>query len=168
MLERLLDRLSPAATSVHKMRGIRGIPVIVSGSLVESPAVLAAIEECGGRIVGDDLCTGYRHMMPVCGQGSDPVKRLVDRLCRRYPCPARSRAEDRGRQLIGLMKDSAAQGIVFLTQKFCTPHLADYPRIFSMLKKNGYPSLLLEFDEIWQVDGQMKTRLDAFFEIIDR
>jgi benzoyl-CoA reductase/2-hydroxyglutaryl-CoA dehydratase subunit BcrC/BadD/HgdB len=57
--------------------------------------------------------------------------------------------------------------VIFLFQKFCTPHLADYPVIKEMLDKEGMQSIMLEMDETGIMEGQLQTRLEGFFEVID-
>jgi len=143
-----------------------GIPVLVSGSLIEEPRVLAILEESGGKVVADDLCTGFRHFFPADGQGSSPMDRLIDRYMNRFPCPARSRAEDRAARLAELIQRSAAKGVVFVLQKFCTPHLADHPTLVSMLKEWDMPTVMVEMEEAAINEGQLRTRLEAFFEML--
>lgn len=54
-----------------------------------------------------------------------------------------------------------------MLQKFCTPHLADYPTLSNELRKEGVPSILIEMDETWQMEGQLKTRIEGFFEMLE-
>jgi benzoyl-CoA reductase/2-hydroxyglutaryl-CoA dehydratase subunit BcrC/BadD/HgdB len=145
-----------------------GIPVLVSGSLVEEPRILELVEESGGRVVADDLCTGLRHFHPAAGEGQSAMERLIDRYTRRMPCPARSRAEERCSIILELMKRSGATAVVFLFQKFCTPHLADHPVLATALKDKGIPSIALEMGETGAVEGQARTRLEAFFEMLEK
>jgi benzoyl-CoA reductase subunit C len=160
MLEDLMEALpdeAPANT---------GIPVLVSGSLVEDPEFLNFIEESGGLVVADDLCTGYRAFNPVDGHGSDPLDRLMDRTMNHFPCPTRSSAEDRIPRLLGLMERSGAKAVVFLIQKFCTPHLGDHPTLKAELNRLTIPSILIEIEEAGTMEGQNKTRLVGFFEML--
>ena len=145
-----------------------GIPVLVSGSIVERPEVMDMIEACGGKIVADDLCNGLRQILPKDGKGETPMDRLIHRTMNRFPCPSRSRAADRILRLMDLLKQSHAKGVIFLVQKFCTPHLSDIPMLSESLKEAGFPSLVIEMDETWQMEGQVKTRLEGFFEMIGR
>ena len=141
------------------------VPVLVSGSLVERPEVMDMIEASGGRIVADDLCNGLRQILPVDGKGETPMDRLIHRTLNRFPCPSRSRAVDRSRRLLDILHQARAKGVLFLVQKFCTPHLADIPMLSGLLKEKGYPAIVIEMDESWQMEGQIKTRLEGFFEI---
>jgi benzoyl-CoA reductase/2-hydroxyglutaryl-CoA dehydratase subunit BcrC/BadD/HgdB len=143
-----------------------GIPVLVSGSLVEQLWIFDLLEAAGGRVVADDLCNGYRYCQPADGSGADPMDRLIDRYIQRFPCPARSTVQERVPQVRALLEKSGARGAIFLFQKFCTPHLADYPALAAELKNAGIPVLLVEMDESGNIEGQLKTRFGAFFEMI--
>ncbi|MCX5997969.1 MAG: 2-hydroxyacyl-CoA dehydratase family protein [Chloroflexi bacterium] len=116
--------------------------------------------------MADDLCNGYRFCEPADGSGKDPMERLIDRYIHRFPCPARATIEDRVPRVRELVERSGARGVIFLFQKFCTPHLADYPALAAELKNGGIPVLLVEMDESGNIEGQLKTRFEAFFEII--
>ena len=94
------------------------------------------------------------------------MDRLIDRYMNRFPCPARSRVENRVNRILELVQTSGARGVIFVLQKFCTPHLADYPTLSGEHKKNGFPSLLIEMDETWHMEAQLKTRLESFFEMM--
>jgi benzoyl-CoA reductase/2-hydroxyglutaryl-CoA dehydratase subunit BcrC/BadD/HgdB len=144
-----------------------GVPILVSGSLIESAAVMETIETSGGTVVADDLCTGLRAFSPPPAGKAAPFDRLMDRHFNRVPCPSRVRAEDRLARIRGLLDRSGARGVLFVVQKFCTPHLADYPFLSTELKKEGIPVLLVEMDENWQTQGQFETRLEAFFEMLN-
>ena len=153
----LKDVVSPPKT---------GIPVLVSGSLIESAAVMEAIENSGGVVVADDLCTGLRTFSSSPVSDGPPFDRLIDRHFNRVHCASRSKAEERLVQIRRLLDRSGARGVLFVLQKFCTPHLADYPLLSANLKKEGIPVLLAEMDETWQTEGQFRTRLEAFYEML--
>jgi benzoyl-CoA reductase/2-hydroxyglutaryl-CoA dehydratase subunit BcrC/BadD/HgdB len=160
-LNKLVSQVKNSGLSDRK-----GVPVLVSGSLVESPGILEILEASGGRVVADDLCTGYRHIHPASGEGRNPLDRLVDRYMRRFPCPARSRAVDRAQLMMELIRRSGAKAVVFLLQKFCTPHLADIPILTGVLKNEGIPAIMVEMEESGLMEGQLRTRLEGFFEMI--
>lgn len=96
------------------------------------------------------------------------MARLIDRSVNRLPCPSRSRARQRIPFLIDLIWRSGTRGVIFLFQKFCTPHLADYPILRDELRKEGIPSLTLEMEATGIMEGQLKTRLQSFMEMLER
>jgi benzoyl-CoA reductase/2-hydroxyglutaryl-CoA dehydratase subunit BcrC/BadD/HgdB len=160
MLKKLMAHI-PNDSPVKK----ESCPVLVTGSLIENSELLDIIESSGGRVVADDLCNGFRQMFPPQGQGETPMDRLIDRYMSRFPCPARSRVENRVIRILDLARASGARCVIFMLQKYCTPHLADYPTLSEALKKNGFQSLLIEMDESWQIAEQARTRLESFFEM---
>jgi benzoyl-CoA reductase/2-hydroxyglutaryl-CoA dehydratase subunit BcrC/BadD/HgdB len=143
-----------------------GTRVLVSGGPLETDEVLRSIEAAGGRVAADDLCSGVRGFDPPDGRGDSPLDRLVDRYSFRRPCPARARAEDRLPILLADLDSSGSRAVIFVIQKFCTPHLADLPTLTRGLRDAGYPSLVLELEETGPGRGQVGTRLQAFFEML--
>ncbi len=166
--ETYLEMLETLHTELFKMDvpEQKGVPVLVSGSLIETPEVLEFLEESGGRIVTDDLCSGLRPANAYAGASPDPLKQLTGLHFSRFPCPSRSRAEDRLPLLIDQIEKSGAKGVVFMFQKFCTPHLCDYPFLSKRLQESNIPSVMIELEETWQANAQTGTRLEGLFEII--
>ncbi len=161
----MLRDLADAAGTVPETEE-QGVPVMVSGSVLDDPRVLEILESCGGRVVGDDLCTGRRTFVPPAGGGDDSVDRLMDRHFRRFPCPARMKAQERAPLVAGLAETFGARGVIFLMQKFCSPHLADLPVVLEDLAARGVKGLVLELEETALNEGQMRTRLESFFEML--
>jgi benzoyl-CoA reductase/2-hydroxyglutaryl-CoA dehydratase subunit BcrC/BadD/HgdB len=162
---KLLTNLTGALDG-QKAISVKGIPVLVSGSLVEQMWIFDLLEATGGRVVADDLCNGYRYCDPADGSGANPIDLLIDRYMHRFPCPSRSTIEDRVPRVRELVEKSGAKGVIFLFQKFCTPHLADYPALSEALRNDDIPVLSIEMDESGNIEGQLKTRFGAFFEMI--
>ncbi len=161
----MLKALKKTLVSMHAPQS-DGIPVLVSGSLIEEPRILEVVEESGGTVVADDLCTGYRNFQPPDGKGDNPIDRLIDRIMNHFPCPSRSRVQDRIPLLLDLLKKSGARGILFIFQKFCTPHLADHPILIEEFRKMDIPSLMFEMEETGIMEGQLRTRVEGFFEML--
>jgi len=166
--EEYLKMLKQLNTDIEKTetKSNTHTPVLISGSVIEELRYLDIIEASGGSIVGDDLCTGLRYFDHSDKAVHDPMERIIDRHFTRLPCPARSRGVERAHLLIELARQSKAKGLIFLFQKFCTPHLADYPVIKDMLDQHGLQSIMLEMDETGIMEGQFQTRLEGFFEVI--
>jgi benzoyl-CoA reductase/2-hydroxyglutaryl-CoA dehydratase subunit BcrC/BadD/HgdB len=164
LLDTLMDELNTAPR-----KNFAGVPLLVSGSLVESTDVLTTLDSLGARVVADDLCTGYRHFDPVDGSGESAMDRLVDRYIKRAPCASRARAEIRAAFLDRLVDESGARAVVFMFQKFCTPHLGDYPFLKKHLDGRGIRSLMVELEETDDAGGgRLATRLEGFLEILNQ
>jgi benzoyl-CoA reductase/2-hydroxyglutaryl-CoA dehydratase subunit BcrC/BadD/HgdB len=65
-----------------------------------------------------------------------------------------------------LVADLRIDGIIFYTLKFCDPFLYDVPVLRSELAARGIPSLVLEGDYTPGTLGRVKTRIQAFIEML--
>ncbi len=168
-LSSLLARL--AAELKEKTKGAlpdgKSKRLVLAGGFCDQPEIWDAIAEAGGEVVGDDLCTGCRGVSTLVDEQGDPLEALADRYLGRPICPAKHRGlTGRGEDLLTLVREKEASGVIFLQLKFCDPHGFDYPCLLDCLKKAGIPSLLLELDCQSQAEGQIKTRIEAFLEMI--
>jgi benzoyl-CoA reductase/2-hydroxyglutaryl-CoA dehydratase subunit BcrC/BadD/HgdB len=82
-------------------------------------------------------------------------------------CPAKHAGiHNRGQYLLDKVKAYNADGVVFLLLKFCDPHGFDYPYMKAMLDKENIPSLLFEIEDQISSEGQLRTRCEAFLEML--
>jgi benzoyl-CoA reductase/2-hydroxyglutaryl-CoA dehydratase subunit BcrC/BadD/HgdB len=82
-------------------------------------------------------------------------------------CPAKhSGTNDRRERLVEMVLKKGVQGVIFFFLKFCDPHAFDYPYLQEALEKAGIPSLVVEVEDQLQAEGQLRTRLEAFIEMI--
>ena len=55
---------------------------------------------------------------------------------------------------------------MFVHQKFCDPHLSDYPFLKEILDASGVVSLQIEL-EGEGFTGQVRTRIESFMEMLE-
>ncbi len=148
------------------------VRVVLSGSLCEVPSreVLNIIEESGCTVVDDDLYTGRRYVAADLSVDGDPMEAIASRhLDMAIPCPTRfDQGNDLGDYLIKLVNNSRAQGVIFLIVKFCQPHDMYYPYLVEKLQDAGIPNMMIETEHEMPSVGQVKTRVQAYIEMIRR
>lgn len=141
--------------------------LVLAGGICSHPDIYDAIEQAGGVVAGDDLCTGERYFEGTIDEKMEPLEAIAKRIFERSICPAKHAGlTDRGEHLIARVKASKADGVVFLLLKFCDPHAFDYPYIRETLVRANIPSLLLEMEDQVQSGGQLQTRLETFVQIL--
>lgn len=140
------------------------VRLLVSGHIVEDPDVLRVIEDSGGLIVSDDLDTGSRYFWSLTDGAAKPVEAISKRYFE-LPSPYGSSFEDRIEYLKAMVKEFQVDGIVFPTRKFCDPYLFDYAVLGRVMKEDGVPSMLLEY-EYPLAKASLKTRVEAFVEMV--
>ena len=74
--------------------------------------------------------------------------------------------ERRFEYLKELVESSGAAGVIYSTVKFCDSHLYDLPLLDKDLRQAGIPFLWLENDYEWTGLGQLRTRVEAFLEML--
>lgn len=141
--------------------------LILSGGVCNAPDVYGMIADAGGAVVWDDLCTGGRAFEEPISLDGDPIEGMADRLVKRVVCPAKHGGlTNRADHLVSLVKEKNARGVIFLLLKFCDPHAFDYPYLKAALDREGIPSLLMEVEDPLPPEGQLRTRIEAFLEMM--
>jgi len=176
LLEKVAEELEKkslaqaVAGSVQKGTAVSGPArkrIFLSGGVCNHPDIYTIIEEAGGEVVGDDLCTGSRYFSGQIDEKADPVTAIADRYLERVVCPAKHRGlTDRADHLVRLVREKRVQGVIFFLLKFCDPHAFDYPYLKEALDQAGIPSMLLEVEDRLPADGQLRTRFETFVEMI--
>lgn len=142
--------------------------VFVTGSACWNGDYLAALEESGCCVGGDDLCTGARMFdVPEPGEGT-PLERLTRMYLDRAPCPSKSVSTAAAcRRLTKRAKACGAEGIVFLLTKFCDPWAFDRVLLGKAAAEAGLPALTVEIEQHTPPPAQMRTRFEAFAEQLE-
>lgn len=141
--------------------------LVLSGGICNHPDVYDTIENAGGVVAGDDLCTGSRYFEGAINDHLSPLEAMAERYTKRAVCPAKHFGlTSRGENLVRTVRECGADGVIFMLLKFCDPHAFDYPYLKEMLDREKIPSLLLEMEEQTQAGGQLQTRLETFIQIL--
>jgi benzoyl-CoA reductase subunit C len=142
--------------------------VVVEGAFCEQPplGLLEVLEEAGCYVVEDDFLLGWRWFTADVTANGDPFERLarayVDRAV-----PSSTRHESRAHRadgLIGKVRRSRADAVVFTPAKFCEPALFDYVLMKQGLERAGIPHLLVEFEEKMWTFERTRNEIETFVE----
>ncbi|PJB38779.1 MAG: benzoyl-CoA reductase, partial [Deltaproteobacteria bacterium CG_4_9_14_3_um_filter_44_9] len=165
----LLESLLPELEGRKEPTGDK-IRVVLSGGLCQTPhtAILDLIEETGMVVVDDDIYIGSRYFANDVTLGDNPMESLADRYMKKTP-PDPTMGDWNTLwtdYMVDKVKENSAKGMVSLLIKYCPPHLCYYPDIRRRFDKEGIPEVLLEVEhEIVSLE-QVRTRLQAFIEVI--
>ena len=141
--------------------------VVVAGSVCQAADFIVAIENTGCIVVDDDLCVGTRSFLQPSSPDSDPMDALTQSYMARTPCPAIHKpGYDPAATLVEKVRQSTADGVVFLITKYCDPFGFDYPYLCEKLEAENIPTLMLEVEQHLPVPEQLRTRMEAFVEIL--
>jgi len=163
LVRALTRELKAAGTTVTDDRP----PVFVAGGMCRSSEFIQLIEESGCYVSGDDLCTGYRAFDFQEEKGDTPLEELARIYLARTPCPAFHQAgRNPGDTLVASVKRDNARGVVFLLTSFCDPVAFDHVPMMQALEKAGIPALTLSVEQHRDPPEQLRTRVQAFAEML--
>ena len=144
-----------------------GKRIVLAGGICNHPDIYRIIEEAGGVVVWDDFCTGSRYFEESVKENADPIAAIAGRYIERPVCPAKHAGIfTRGENLLRIVKEKDASGVVFFFLKFCDPHAFDYPYMKEFLDREGIPSMMLEVEDQLPSEGQLRTRFETFVDML--
>ena len=145
-----------------------GVRLLVSGSVMDNSELLRLIESVGGCVVADDLCTGSRYFWNLVKENGEPMRAIAERYLRKIPCPFMHSSEERFKHAREMAKVYNVKGAIIFTFKFCDVHGFDAPLLAEELReKEGIPVLCLEWEHSLSGIAQLKTRIEAFIEMLE-
>ncbi len=162
LVQKLLDELRSLPRLENK-----AVRLVLYGNVCDDPGLMHLFDELDTVVVDDDLCTGSRYFLHIEPSDGEPLRSLAQRYLRRVPCPSKHSSDfDRRRYLVNMVRQSKADGIVMLLLKFCDPHAFDYPDVAKQLAAANIPHLLIETEIQPASIEQIRTRLQAFVEML--
>jgi benzoyl-CoA reductase/2-hydroxyglutaryl-CoA dehydratase subunit BcrC/BadD/HgdB len=126
------------------------------------------IEKAGAVVVGEETCTGERYFRNLT-EPADDVNEMLANIAKRSmktncACftPNHGRIED----IIAMKHELKADGVIDLALQFCQSYSIESFTVGKELEKHNIPYLKLESDFSKEDQGQLKTRIDAFLEML--
>lgn len=162
-LEALLDYLKG-----RKIDGKDELRILVVGSELDNSDYIKIIEDAGAIVVADDLCTGSRYFTDPVGTDGDSLQALAKRYISKTPCARMYPVSKIFTHVKEQIKAYKVQGIVYEVIKFCDTYGENVPLFRNFIKDLDIPVLQLSREYALSGVGQMKTRIQAFFESIER
>ncbi len=151
--------------------GSNGPKVMIVGNFITEEKLWDMFQELDMGIAADDLCISSRYYEGQVGAVESLSRtEMLELLSKRYlDKPACMRMADTGRKLeevIAKVQVNGVQGVIFISLKFCDTMLYSFPLIRKELAKLNIPVLYLEIEYNNFSEGQIKTRMQAFLEML--
>ena len=152
--------------------------LLVWGPEIDDPALYELIEDLGSNVVADDQCIGTRFFLHDVEKAADPLDSLSKHYLEDQYCPRIIRGkgegwatrqqdlDDRFGHVARLAKDFSVDGAILYVMKYCDLHEFDVPDMSDYLTKQGYPALHVETDYSMAAVAGLRTRVEAFLEMI--
>ena len=170
--EKLIKSLEQVYRHLKGMPAPAGNPLrlMISGSIMADGdrRLLGIVEgELGARVVLEDHCAGTRPFYHSIVETGDPYLALANGYLDQAPC-ARMKPLDDGIQFSGkLAQEYAVDGVIYVFLKFCACYGVSKKDFVTEFQKKGLPVMELSSDYSESDLGQLKTRIEAFIEVLN-
>jgi benzoyl-CoA reductase subunit C len=168
---KLLRELRERMSRRDRLPSGDGPRIHISGTILPPDLELfQLVEELGGIVVSDDLCTGSRYFWGQVDASKPPLEALVEYyLYAKSHCPwvyGDETWEKRAQYVKEMLQTYRVDGVISCAQKWCDPFLFHQPILVGELKSLGFPVLSIEVDQAFDI-APLRTRLQAFFEMVE-
>ena len=172
-INELCDEL---ADRVKSNKGVseKGSPrILVAGSPMAIPnwKLHAIIEGSGATVVGEESCVGERNFKALLDENFSSLDEGFQKIADRYMsinCACFTPNDERLKDIEDIAKTLKADGIIHYAIQFCTPYMMEAYKVKKLAEKMGIQLLRVETDYSMEDMGQLKTRIEAFLEIIEK
>ena len=151
-------------------QGKKHLRLMISGSVMADGdrRLLDIIEgELDARVVIEDHCAGARPFYHTIAESGDPYMALANGYLDQAPC-ARMKPLDDGIDFSAkLAQDYAVDGVIYVYLKFCACYGVSKKDFIGRFQKLGLPVLEISSDYSESDHGQLRTRIEAFIEVLN-
>ena len=130
--------------------------------------VVELIEEAGGKIVIEEICEGLRYYWNSIENKGNLFQSLAKGyLMDRVPCAfMRNSAKKRLDFALKLIKEFSVSGVIWYELLCCETYDSESYFFAQRMREHNIPVLIIESDYGLAATGQLKTRIEAFMEIL--
>jgi benzoyl-CoA reductase subunit C len=148
--------------------------ILLVGDQIDDVAIINAIEGAEAYQVMDDLSTGSKMYWGDVDATADPVRGITERYLKKLKFPTTFVAGDtypetleaRFGHLRRYVQEFKVNGAILFIYKYCDPYGFEVPAMKSFIESAGTPVLYIEDEYSTSSLGRVKTRIEAFLEMI--
>jgi benzoyl-CoA reductase/2-hydroxyglutaryl-CoA dehydratase subunit BcrC/BadD/HgdB len=171
MLNALCDELDKRVAAGQGVAPVNAPRILISGSPMAIPnwKLHHVIESAGAVVVCEESCTGTRFfselVKPTRNNLDEQLKAIADRYMNIH-CACFTPNDERLDDVVRLANEYHADGVMHYNLQFCHTYANEAVRMEHNLEEAGIPLLRIETDYSDEDAGQLKTRIEAFLEMI--
>lgn len=127
------------------------------------------VESSGAVIVGEESCIGTRNIRDLVDESGNTLEEMLDALVDRYmriDCACFTPNQERLQNIVSMAKALQVKGVIHFALNFCQPYAIEAFKVGKALEAAGIPMLSIETDYSMEDVEQLKTRVEAFLEMV--
>ena len=171
-MARLNDELESRRDKGRVVVGRDAPRVLIAGCAPIFPnwKLPSLIEEMGAVIVADESCMGSRYLYDPIGVSEKSMRNMMSGIAARClmpcVCPSFTPNEDRLYRLLQMVEAFKVGGVIYHVLKGCVVYDFELIRVEKIMKERNIPLLRVETDYSPEDIEQLRTRIEAFIEMI--
>ena len=127
------------------------------------------VETSGAVIVGEESCVGERGTRNLTDESGETVDEMMEAIVDRYfqvDCAIFTPNPERLNHIQEMVAAYKADGVIHYGLQFCQPYLMESMPVEKALEAKNIPTLRIETDYSMEDVGQLRTRVEAFVEML--
>lgn len=169
----LCDELEKRVASGKGVAAENARRILISGSPMAIPnwKLHHILETAGAVVVCEESCTGTRFFSDLVTQNQSTLEEQLRAIAERYMqihCACFTPNDERLDDIVRLAREYQVDGVVHYNLQFCHTYANEAVKVEKRLAKEGIPLLRIETDYSDEDTGQLRTRVEAFLEMIRR
>ncbi len=128
------------------------------------------LAEAGAQVVADETCAGTQRLYEPVEARETSLRNLVEAVADKHllpcTCPCFADSTDRVNRLLELADEFAVQGVVYHSLRLCALFDMEALTVQQAARERGLPMLVLNTDFSQEDTGQLRTRVQAFVEML--
>jgi benzoyl-CoA reductase/2-hydroxyglutaryl-CoA dehydratase subunit BcrC/BadD/HgdB len=142
--------------------------LMILGGHVNDPGLVEVIESQGGLVVADRVCTGSLPGLSIIDENKAPLVALAEHTMTKADCPRMMDFDGRLERTLNAVEEYRVDGVIIETIKFCDTWSLEATEVVKRLRDRDIPVLRLEREYRLSGEGQIRTRVQAFLESMDK
>ncbi|MCX7916858.1 MAG: 2-hydroxyacyl-CoA dehydratase family protein, partial [bacterium] len=132
--------------------------------------VLEILEEIGCYVACDIMCSAFGHLFNPVEIDEETERSIIRTLALKYIAPSLCSCfigiDKLINAILELVEKYNIDGVIYYNLRLCNVFEMNIPILRNILKEKGIPFLSLKTDLSKEDTGQLKTRIEAFLEMI--
>jgi len=150
--------------------------IMIVGDQIDDVALIEIIEKTGASMVMDDTSIGSKIYWSDVELTKNPIYGIAERYLKKMKLPTfyreteesyQNNLEERFGHLRQFIKDFKVDGVILFIYQYCDPYGFEVPATKSYIESFGIPVLYLEDEYSTSTLGRLKTRIEAFLEMLE-
>jgi len=167
-MEKALREIKDSVARREKQTDFRARLMVVGGN-IDDTDFIHTIESTGGLVVADRFCTGSLPGLVMLDESNDPLTEIAQKTLLETSCPRMMEDfQDRLGSIIDTAREYDVDGVIVEHIKFCDIWGIETGLLVDGLREAGLPALRLERDYRQTGEGQLRTRIQAFLERMNK